>query len=98
MTLLIRPPTLEVYQPYLLRVAQTFGPETVYLLVRFISYQPCPALVMVNLLQGDRSICKVPRDDLFVEVIDSRIINQQPDQLLFFRVPDAARPGFVSTL
>jgi hypothetical protein len=68
MTLLIRPLTLEEDQPYVLRVPQTPGCEPVYLPVRFISYQPCPALIIVKLIQGDRSACIVPRDDLFIDM------------------------------
>jgi hypothetical protein len=96
MTLLVRPLTLDACQPYVLRVAQATGTTPVFLPVMFISYQPCPALVIVSLLQENRSFCKVPRDDLFSEVIDSSISDEQPDRLGFFLVPHAARPGFVS--
>jgi hypothetical protein len=67
MTILLRPLTLEECQPYVLRVAHNAAPDPAYLAVRFIGYQPCPALVIVALLQGDRSVHKVPRDDLFME-------------------------------
>jgi len=67
MTLLIRPLTLEERQSYVLQVHRTPGFEPVYLPVRFISYQPCPALIKVVLLEGDKSSCIVRRDDLYID-------------------------------
>jgi hypothetical protein len=96
MTLLIRPLTLDGCQSYVLRVVKAAGDSPVFLPARFISYQPCPALVIVRLLQQDRSFCKVARDDLFSEVLDTSISGEQPDRLRFFLAPDAAQPGFVS--
>jgi hypothetical protein len=96
MTLLIRPLTLDSCQPYVLRVVEAAGDSPVFLPARFISYQPCPALVIVRLLQEDRSFCKVARDDLFSQMLDSSIPGEQPDRLRFFLAPDAAHPGFVS--
>jgi hypothetical protein len=94
MTLLIRPLTLDGCQPYLLRVAQAAGTASLFLPARFVSYQPCPALVIVHLLQENRSFCKVARDDLFSEVPDSSLSGDQPDRLHLFSTPDAAHPGF----
>jgi hypothetical protein len=71
MTILIRPIALEEYQLYLWRFPQDSGPKPAYLPVSFISYQPCPALVMVKLLQGEASVFRIPRDDLFIEAINS---------------------------
>lgn len=72
MTTLLRPLVLEERWQYLLRVPPNAGPDPVYLPVRFIGYQPCPALILVKLLHGDRPVCKVPRGDLFIEAIDLR--------------------------
>jgi hypothetical protein len=61
---MIRPLTLNEGKDYFFRVHQDNGHNPVYLPVRFISYQPCPELVVIG--DGNGQQGKVPRDDLFI--------------------------------
>ena len=69
MSILIRPLTLDQCQQYLLKVQHASQLEPAYLPARFISYQPCPAMIVVELLQGGNSVCRVARDDLYIELV-----------------------------
>jgi hypothetical protein len=69
MAILTRPLTLSPCQQYFLRVPHATTSEPSFLPVRFISYQPCPALVFVSLLQSASAAVCVARDDLFIEAV-----------------------------
>ncbi len=61
---MLRPINLNQGKEYLIRVHQDNGHIPVYLPVRFISYHPCPALVVVG--DGKGQFWRVPRDDIFL--------------------------------
>jgi hypothetical protein len=63
-TIVLHPLTLNEGKDYLLRVHQDNGHNPVYLPVRFISYHPCPALVVVGDVKGQ--FWRIPRDDIFL--------------------------------
>jgi hypothetical protein len=63
-TIMIHPLTLNEGKDYLLRVHHDNGHNPVYLPVRFISYHPCPGLVVVS--DGNEQLCRVHSDDIFV--------------------------------
>lgn len=60
---LIRPHTLNIDNEYFLRFHQDKGQCPVYLPVRFVNYDPCPAMVVIR--KGDGKLWKVPREDVF---------------------------------
>ena len=62
--IIVRPITLDKGKEYLIRVHQDIGHNSVYLPVRFISYHPCPALVVVGDVKGQ--FWRIPRDDIFL--------------------------------
>ena len=66
-TVMIHPITLNEGKDYLLQVLQDNGHNPVYLPVRFISYQPCPGLVVIG--DGNGQQWRVPRDELFIPEI-----------------------------
>jgi hypothetical protein len=66
-TIMIHPLTLNEGRDYLLRVHQVNGQNPVYLPVRFMSYHPCPALVVIG--DGNGQQWRVPRDELFIPEI-----------------------------
>jgi hypothetical protein len=69
-TIMLHPLTLNEGKDYLLRVHNGNGHHPVYLPVRFISYHPCPGLVVVG--DGNGQQWRVPRDDLFIPEIAIR--------------------------
>jgi hypothetical protein len=62
--IMVRPLTLDDGKEYLIRVHQDNGDKSVYLSVRFISYHPCPALIVVG--DGNGQFWRVPRDEIFL--------------------------------
>jgi hypothetical protein len=62
--IMLRPITLNEGKEYLLRVQHDNGHNSIYLPVRFISYHPCPALVVVG--DDDGQFWRVARDDMFL--------------------------------
>jgi hypothetical protein len=65
---MIHPLTLNEDGQYLLRFHQDNGHNPVYLPVRFISYHPCPGLIVVG--DGNGQQWRVPRDDVFCAQVD----------------------------
>ena len=78
MSILIRPLTLDQCQQYWLKVQPASQPGPAFLPARFISYQPCPAMIVVELLQGGKPARRVARDDLFIELVGSSTSFQDP--------------------
>jgi len=62
--IMVRPITLDKGKEYLIQVHQDNGHIPVYLPVRFISYHPCPGLVVIG--DGHGQQWRVPRDELFI--------------------------------
>ena len=63
--IMVRPITLDKGKEYLIQVHQDNGHIPVYLPVRFISYRPCPDLVVVG--DGNGQSWRGPRDDVFCD-------------------------------
>ncbi len=61
--ILTRPKTLDNGKEYYLRVRQANGSYPTYIPIKFIDYDPCPALVLIT--QGDGHIWRAAREDLF---------------------------------
>ena len=62
--IMVRPHSLNEGKEYLLRVQHDNGHNSIYLPVRFISYHPCPGLVVIG--DGHGQQWRVPRDELFI--------------------------------
>ena len=63
------PDTLENGGKYLLRTRKNDGRDPFYIPVRFVSYDSCPAWVVVN--DNDGNLLRIPREDVFTyEVSD----------------------------
>lgn len=60
---LIRPATLETGATYILRDFLPRDRKIAWVPVSFVSYEPCPGIVVV--VNGGGSNLRVPRDDLF---------------------------------
>jgi len=60
---LTRPYTLDYGKEYYLQIHQDNGSYPSYLPVKFVNYDPCPAMIVVS--KGDGQLWKVPREDIF---------------------------------
>jgi hypothetical protein len=60
---ILRPGSFENNGKYLLRVCQNNENNPVYIPVKFINYDACPALVVVR--DSDGIMWRIPRDDVF---------------------------------
>ena len=60
---IVRPPTFEKGRSYLLRQRHGNGKDSGYVPVKFLEYEPCPAVVMV--CDGEGKLWRIPREDLF---------------------------------
>jgi len=58
-----RPSTFEKGRSYLLRLRQGNGETPEYVPVKFLEYEPCPAVVSVS--DGEGKLWRIPREDLF---------------------------------
>lgn len=60
---IVRPPTFEKGRRYLLRQRQGNGKAPEYVPVKFVDYEPCPAVVSVS--DGEGKLWRISREDLF---------------------------------
>ena len=63
---LTHPITFEEGKDYFLMEQREVDPEQVQVAVEFISYDPCPAFIIVRDEKGEKWRC--PREDLFTQV------------------------------
>jgi hypothetical protein len=61
---MVRPLTLDEGKEYFLRIHRDNGHVPVSAPVRFVSYHPCPALIVVG--DGNGQFWRVARDDIFL--------------------------------
>jgi len=60
---IIRPATLDDGSKYLLRTPNSNGHDPDYIPVKFVSYDSCPAWVVVR--NGDGNLLRIPREDIY---------------------------------